>query len=221
MSLRHAEPAPALELHEVSRRYGRHWALVRLSFTLNRGSSLLLTGHNGSGKTTLLRLIATAMPPSGGQLKILGLDAVRERDRLRRDVALLSHQNFLYEDLSSNQNLELFARLLGIPDPAPRVKRVLERVGLRPDDPQPVRQYSAGMRKRAAVARVLLKEPQIALLDEPFGELDPKGIEAMEGFIRELSARGCTVILSTHLVEQGKSLCREHLHLEQGRAALP
>jgi len=101
------------------------------------------------------------------------------------------------------------------------VAATLTQVGLNPKDPQPVRQYSAGMRKRVAVGRLLMKTPELALLDEPFGELDPAGIAAMEGFIQQLSARGCTVVLATHLVEQGRALCREHLHLSQGRSVAP
>ncbi len=221
MALQSTPPAPALELTDVSRRYGRHWAVVRLTFSLERGSSLLLTGHNGSGKTTLLRLLATAFPPSSGKLRILGHDAVEERDLARQKVALLSHQNFLYEDLSGAQNLTLLGRLLGLTDLPELVAGTLTRVGLNPQDPQPVRQYSAGMRKRVAVGRLLMKTPELALLDEPFGELDPAGILAMEGFIHELSQRGCTVVLATHLVEQGRTLCREHLHLSQGRSVAP
>jgi heme exporter protein A len=215
------DAAPALELQDVSRRYGRHWALAQLTFTLPRGSSLLLTGHNGSGKTTLLRLIATAFPPSNGTLRILGHDAVADREEVRRKVALLSHTSFLYEDLSSRQNVALLGRLLGVPDLDAQVTATLKRVELDPHDPQPVRQFSAGMRKRVAIARLLLKAPELALLDEPFGELDPAGIAAMEDFIRELKARGCTVVLATHQVEQGKALCREHLHLAQGRSVAP
>ncbi len=216
------EPAaPAIELSDVSRRYGRHWALVHLSFALRRGSSLLLTGHNGSGKTTLLRVIGTAMPPSAGKLRILGQDAVAEREEVRRKVALLSHANFLYEDLSGFQNLLLMARLLGVQGAKGEVEALVRKVGLNPKDPQPIRNYSAGMRKRIAIGKLLLKQPEVALLDEPFGELDPAGIAAMEGFIAELKQLGSTIVLATHLVEQGKSLCREHLHLERGRSVAP
>lgn len=211
----------ALELNDVSRRYGRHWALVHLSFTLRRGSSLLLTGHNGSGKTTLLRLLGTAMSPSAGKLTILGLDAVAQREEVRRKVALLSHANFLYEDLSGFQNLLLMARLLGVPEAKDTVEALVRKVGLNPKDSQPVRQYSAGMRKRIAIGKLLLKVPEVALLDEPFGELDPAGIAAMEGFIQELKQKGSTVVLATHVIEQGKALCREHLHLERGRSVAP
>jgi heme exporter protein A len=210
--------APALALHDVSKRYGRRWALARLTYALPAGRSLLLTGHNGSGKTTLLRLVATALSPTAGRVEVLGRDAVTDREAVRRDVALLSHASFLYEDLTALQNLTILARLLGIPSPEDAASALLTRVGLTRRTDSPVRGFSAGMRKRLAIARLLMKTPAIALLDEPFGELDPQGIRDMEGIIAELKASGATVVLATHLVEQGLTLCEERLHLQDGRA---
>jgi heme exporter protein A len=214
-------PTAALALHDVSKRYGRRWALARLSYSLPPGRSLLLTGHNGSGKTTLLRLVATALSPTAGRVEVLGRDAVAEREQVRREVALLSHASFLYEDLTAEQNLAVFARLLGLPSPRDVAGELLTRVGLTQRTHSPVRQFSAGMRKRLAIARLLMKRPALALLDEPFGELDPAGIHAMEGIIGELKREGVTVVLATHLVEQGLALCEERLHLEDGREVAP
>jgi heme exporter protein A len=209
---------PAIDVRDVSKRYGSQWALARLSFQLERGKSLLLTGHNGSGKTTLLRLIATATTPSTGELRVLGHDVRTERDAVRCEVALLSHTNFLYEDLTAEQNLALFARLIGLPSPREAVAKAIARVSLTGRHQQPVRVYSAGMRKRVAIARLLLKAPSIALLDEPFGELDPAGIEEMERIIRELKDGGCSLVLATHQIEQGQALCDGRLHLAEGRS---
>ncbi len=211
----------AVELRDVSKRFGTQWALARVSYSLPMGESLLLTGPNGSGKTTLLRLIATAASPTAGELRVLGLDSRTQREDIRQRVGLLSHASFLYEDLSAHQNLTLMSRLLGLKDPKQRVASLLSEVGLPPHSPKPIRQFSAGMRKRLAIARLLLKAPELALLDEPFGALDPRGITQMETIIRELSQRGTTVILATHLVEQGKSLCKLRLHLHSGRIASP
>lgn len=212
---------PAFELNDVSRRYGRRWALARLSFTLPRGASLLLTGHNGSGKTTLLKVLATALRPTVGKAKVMGFDVVDERDEVRERVALLSHASYLYEDLSARQNLLFLARMMGVPEPQATVDAMVQRVGLGQRADTPVRQFSAGMRKRLAIARLLLKKPDLALLDEPFGELDPAGIQQMEGHIRELLAGGTAIVLATHLIEQGESLCKERLHLQDGRRANP
>jgi heme exporter protein A len=210
------ELGPALELHEVSKRYGAQWALVRLSLTLRRGAALLLTGHNGSGKTTLLRVLATAVRPSSGTVQVLGSDAGREPDRVRSQVGLLSHAHFVYEDLSGLENMAFLARLLGIP--ASAATAALERLGLSPEDDRPVRTYSAGMRRRLALARLFLKQPALALLDEPFVELDPAGVAELEARVRELRAAGTTIVLATHHIEQGLQLCTDRLHLEQGRS---
>jgi heme exporter protein A len=210
------ELAPALQLQEVSKRYGARWALVRLSLTLKRGAALLLTGHNGSGKTTLLRVMATAVRPSSGRVEVLGLDTALEPERVRAQVGLLSHAHFVYEDLSALENLVVLARLLGERESA--ATGALERVSLSPKDDRPVRTYSAGMRRRLALARLFLKQPAVALLDEPFVELDPSGISELESRIRELRAAGTTLVLATHHIEQGLQLCTDRLHLEQGRS---
>ncbi|HZX41248.1 MAG TPA: heme ABC exporter ATP-binding protein CcmA [Myxococcaceae bacterium] len=210
------ELAPALQLHEVSKRYGAQWALLRLTLKLRRGAALLLTGHNGSGKTTLLRVLATAVRPSSGKVEILGLDAAVDPEKVRTQVGLLSHANFVYEDLSGLENLRVLARLLGA---SPSVAgEALERLGLSQKDDRPVRTYSAGMRRRLALARLFLKQPAVALLDEPFVELDPTGVSELEARIRELRAAGTTLVLATHHIEQGLQLCTDRLHLEQGRS---
>jgi heme exporter protein A len=209
---------PAIAIHDVSKRFGPRWAVARLSFALPRGQSLLLTGHNGSGKTTLLRMIGTASFPTAGRIDVLGLDTRSHRTTLRCELGLLSHASFIYEDLTAAQNLKVLARLLGLKGADERVDELLSRVGLKARSDDPARQFSAGMRKRLAIARLLLKAPRLALLDEPFGELDPAGIVQMEGLIRELAQAGTTIVLATHLVEQGQALTQARLHLENGRA---
>lgn len=215
------DSAPAVDIRDVSKRFGRRWALARLTWSLPKGRSLLLTGHNGSGKTTLLRLIATALSPTSGRVSVHGRDVVDERDEVRADIGLLSHASFLYEDLTAEQNLVVLARLLGDDAPKDRAQALLNRVGLTQRSNNPIRQFSAGMRKRLAIARLLAKSPKVALLDEPFGELDPQGIREMEKIVAELKASGTTLVLATHQIDQGLSLCEDRLHLEEGRRATP
>ncbi len=209
----------AIDIRDVSKRFGPRWALARLSYSLPVGRSLLLTGHNGSGKTTLLRLIATASFPTAGKLQVLGRDSRDDRAQIRHHVALLSHASFLYEDLTAAQNLILLGRMMGLQTPQKDAAALLDRVGLTARTDNPVRQFSAGMRKRVAIARLLLKAPSLALLDEPFGELDPAGIAQMESLIGELKARGTTLVLATHQIDQGLKLTEARLHLENGRMA--
>ncbi len=207
----------AFEICDVSKRFGQHWALARLSFQLPKGRSLLLTGHNGSGKTTLLRMLSTSIFPTFGQLIVLGQDTRKGREQLRPQIGLLSHSSYLYEDLSARQNLRLLAQLCAIPDGKKKVDELIERVRLGTRADHPVRNYSAGMRKRVAIARLLLKTPALALLDEPFGELDPQGIIEMEQLIGTLREKGSSLVLATHLIEQGQRLTDERLHLQSGR----
>jgi heme exporter protein A len=209
----------AVDIRDVSKRFGRRWAIARISYQLPAGRSLLLTGHNGSGKTTLLRLIATSLRPTAGRIQVLGLDALEQREDVRARVGLLGHASFLYEDLSAEQNLIILARLLGVGSPHDAAGALLTRVGLGKRSDHPIRHFSAGMRKRLAVARLLLKAPRIALLDEPFGELDPAGIDQMERIIADLKLGGTALILATHLIEQGLAMCESRLHLQEGRVS--
>jgi len=207
---------PAVETIGLSRRYGRRWALSDVSLSVPRGSIVMLAGRNGSGKSTLLRVLATALRPDHGRASVAGHDVKREREAVRRKVALLGHYSNHYEVLSARENLEVAASFLGR---SAGVDALLERVelGARADDP--VSSFSAGMRKRLALARVLLQQAEVVLLDEPYGELDPPGFALLDRVIGEIHARGATVIMATHLVERGRQLCERALLLEEGRLA--
>src|SRR5260370_19592216 len=204
----------AVEVNDGSKRYGKRWALARLSFVLPQGGSLLLTGSNGSGKTTLLRTIATAIRPTAGSVRVIGLDCRIDRHEGLQKISLLSHTSFLYEDLTAEQNLRLLGRLIA-PDvadsPLSMIPSLLRRVGLADRSEHPVRQFSAGMRKRLAIARLLLKAPRVALLDEPFGELDPGGVVDMEGIIAEIKTRGPMLGLAAPVVELRSGACQQRL----------
>jgi heme exporter protein A len=209
-----------LEVHEVSKRYGARWALVRVTFRLAAGETAMLAGRNGSGKSTLLRVLATALRPDLGSARVAGLDVVAERDEVRRRVALLDHRSHVYDVLSALENLEVMARFLG--DRAldrGRLMAVLEEVGLADRAGDPVAAFSAGMRKRLALARVLVKTPEVALLDEPYGELDSPGFRLVDGVLDGLRRRGATVLMATHLVERGRERCDRALVLAAGGVA--
>jgi heme exporter protein A len=207
--------ALAVETIGLSRRYGRRWALSDVSVGVPAGSVVMLAGRNGSGKSTLLRVLATALRPDHGSARVAGHDVRLERDLVRRKVALLGHHSFHYEALTARENLGVAASFLGRPcDPG-----LLARVGLETRADDPVSSFSAGMRKRLALARVLLQDAAIVLLDEPYGELDPPGFALLDRVISELRARAATVIMATHLVDRGRVLCDRALMLEEGRLA--
>src|SRR5947209_8551671 len=203
----------AIDAQNLARRYGRRWALLDVSFQLKAGSVLMVAGRNGSGKSTLLRTLATAIRPDRGSARIAGYDLVRERYDVRRVVALLSHQTYLYESLTARENLVIAARMMGRDGVDDALTRV--RLDTRADDA--VATFSAGMRKRLSFARVLLQEPRVAMLDEPYGQLDPDGVLLIDEVVRALKARGTTVVMATHQVDRVRGLADEVLTLEAGR----
>mgnify|MGYP001307181212 CR=1 FL=1 len=205
--------APVIETEALSRRFGQRWALARVELNISQGERFLIVGGNGSGKTTLLRILATALPKSLGSLKLFGLEPESNRFEVRRKIALLSHQPALYEDLSSSENLDIVCALAGH---TKRSEELLKQVGLEPR-PDPVRFYSAGMRKRLAFARLLAQKPQLALIDEPYGQLDPEGFDLIDQLMDRLQEEGCTVVMASHLVERAAARSDRALLLEAGQ----
>ena len=204
----------AIDAQNLARRYGRRWALVDVSLQVPAGSVLVVAGRNGSGKSTLFRTLATAIRPDRGRASILGFDLVRDRDDVRKAIALLSHYSYLYESLTARENLAIVARFLGA---GRGVDDALARVNLAGRADDPVATFSAGMRKSLSFARVLLQDPRIVLLDEPYGQLDPEGFVLVDEVVRQLKAKGTTVLMATHQVERGKGLADDMLCLDGGR----
>jgi heme exporter protein A len=176
----------------------------------------MVAGRNGSGKSTLLRVLSTAIRPDGGRASVGGFDVGTQRDDIRQKSALLSHYSYLYESLSARENLEILARLTGR-DSLESIPAVLEKVGLAGRKDDNVNTYSAGMRKRLSFARVLLQRPEIVMLDEPFGQLDPAGFALVEEVVADLKAHGATVLLATHQVDRVERFCDLQMTLEAGR----
>jgi heme exporter protein A len=210
-------PGPwAVEASGLGRRYGRRWALADLSLSVTRGVRLLVTGRNGSGKSTLLRVLATAARADRGTARVAGHDIRDARVEVRRRVALLGHHSGLYDALTARENMEVAARFLGR-DAAPRVAELLRTVGLAERAGDPVSTFSAGMRKRLSLARTLLQQAEVYLLDEPYGELDPPGFRLVDAALDQLKARGATVLLASHLLDRGRESADEAIVLEEGR----
>ncbi|HJN76387.1 MAG TPA: ABC transporter ATP-binding protein [Myxococcota bacterium] len=203
----------AVHTNGLSRRYGPRWALARVDLAIESGERFLIVGANGSGKTTLLRILATALPPTQGELMLFGRDPREHLAQCRRELALLSHLPAVYEDLSGPQNLRVMLDLLGRDEAA---EPWLERVGLELRD-DPVRAYSAGMRKRLSFARMLAQRPQLALIDEPYGQLDPSGFQFVDELLIELSGEGTTVVVASHQVSRARHLCERALLLDKGQ----
>jgi heme exporter protein A len=206
----------SLVVDDVSRRFGRRWALAHVSVRITGGDAWMLLGNNGSGKSTLLRCLATALRVHEGHIRLDGRDVWADRHELRPTIGFLGHQTHLYDDLSGLENLHVWARLGG--SRGEHAEELLERVGLDPGRRDPVRVFSAGMRRRLALARLLLKSPRLVLLDEPFTALDPGGRELVVDVVRTLRAAGATLVVATHLFEITRRVCEQAIVLDAGAA---
>jgi len=208
---------PVIGACGLTRRFGNVAALDALDLAVGPGEAVALFGPNGAGKTTLLRLLATLLRPTAGELRLFGRAVADEGAAVRHRIGLLSHHSFLYPDLTPTENLDFYARMFGTPGRAARVREVLDRVGLVGWAHRPVRTLSRGLEQRCALARALLHEPELLLLDEPFTGLDVDAAGMLSDLLRQAHAGGTTLLLVTHDLWRGFELCTRAVVLVRGR----
>jgi len=205
----------AVSAEGVWKFYGDYPALRDISFSVEPGTCLALLGRNGAGKTTLLRILAGLSKSSRGQVSVFG-KAVRET---RGSIGVLGHGIAIYEELSAIENLRLFGRLYGLPDPDRIATEWLERTGLERVKDGLVREFSRGMRQRLAVARAFLHNPSVLLLDEPFTALDDRAIAVLQELLGRARAERRTIVLSTHQLPEALELATHVALINRGRLA--
>ncbi len=206
----------ALVLRGLTRHYGERVALGNVSLTLHPGQTLLVLGANGAGKTTLLRVLATLLRPHAGEVRVLGEQLPDAAWAVRGRIGLLGHEPLLYRELSARENLRYHARLHGLGEG--RVEELLAAVGLAARAQEPLREFSRGMVQRVAVARAVLHDPPLLLLDEPRANLDPAGVELVEPLIG--AGAGRTRVLCSHDPTADLPQADLVLGLRAGRPAL-
>jgi heme exporter protein A len=220
--------APVVETHSLAKTYGLAPILREVNLRLLAGAGAFVVGGNGAGKSTLLRMLAGLETPSVGTALIFGHDARRLVARYRRRIGMMSHQSFLYPNLTARENLEFYGELFSLPDPHATAAHWLERVGLAHVAEARVRTFSRGMEQRLSVARAMLHEPALLLLDEPFASLDHDGAEIVAHLVRAAIERGASVIATAHAVpeiegvefavfEISRGLLLPHAHKEEAR----
>ena len=189
-----------IEVEKLSKAFGLLPALQRVDFTVRRGECVLLFGANGSGKSTLLRLLSGLSKPTAGTIRIGGWELPREAMAVRAQIGLVAHRPLLYENLTAWENLDFFGKLYGIDAEVreARGRNLLQQVGLERRADSLVRTFSRGMKQRLSIARALLHQPAILLLDEPYSGLDQAACEMLDDLLAGAKQAGRTILLSTH-----------------------
>jgi len=206
----------ALQVEGLARHYGEREALSGVSLSLTAGQTLVVFGPNGAGKTTLLRVLATLLRPHAGDVRVLGSRLPDEAWAVRGRVGLLGHEPLLYRELTARENLRFHARLHGVGDE--RVQELLEAVAIAERSREPLRTLSRGMVQRVAVARAVLHDPELLLLDEPHSNLDPAAIGLVAPLIGAASGR--TRVICSHDPSGGLAEADVVLGLRAGRPVL-
>src|SRR3954465_4544731 len=219
MTTESVPPIPAVQTTGLNRTFGAMTALVSLDLTILRGDLFGFIGSNGAGKTTTLRILATFLAPSAGTAKILGHDVVRDADAVRHNIGYMPDFFGVYKDMEVTEYLDFFGACYKIPS-AQREKTVndvLELVGLSEKKGALIGALSRGMQQRLGLARVLIHDPQVLLLDEPASGLDPRARIDMMAILQELQRMGKTIIISSHILSELQTLCNRVAIIEKGR----
>lgn len=202
---------------QLSRRFGRHWALRSVDLELRAAEAVALLGANGAGKSTLLSILATLLRPSEGEVELFGRAAFEHRDEVRARVGYLPHSTLLDDALSARENLDFYAALFGVDNSGQKVLAQLEAVGLAERSEDRVGGFSRGMRQRLSLARALLHQPDLLFLDEPFTGLDAPGVRDLSARLAEEKRGGRAMVIVTHQLDPVLDWCDRVVVLHRGK----
>jgi len=210
-----AGTAIAISAHSVKKQYGKFEALRGVELEVPQGAIYGLLGPNGAGKSTLIKALVGASRPSGGAVRILELDPIKQARQLRPQIGYMPQAPALYDDLSARDNVHFFARAFGLSDLDRRVDEAIEFVALTGRQHDPVYAFSGGMKQRVSLACAIVHNPAVLFLDEPTAGVDPKLKEGFWKHFRDLASRGVTLFISTHLMDEAL-LCDQLTVLRAG-----
>ncbi|MCL4489157.1 MAG: heme ABC exporter ATP-binding protein CcmA [Chloroflexi bacterium] len=208
---------PLITVEKLDKTFGARWALRGISFRVQQGEIVALVGPNGAGKTTLLRILATLARPDGGRVYIGKIPLAEHANAARGAIGFVGHQTFMYDDLTAEENLLFFARLYDLKDIPDRVHAAARRVGIENRLGDVTRTLSRGLQQRLTIARMLLHDPVVLLLDEPYTGLDKTASDLLDQIMLGAKAEGRSILFSTHDLERGLAICDRALILRNGR----
>ena len=207
-----------IEAKGLKRSFGENRALAGVDLKVAGGECLVIFGPNGAGKTTLLKVLSTLMKPSAGTVMLEGIDAADEPVQVRRRLSLVSHETFLYDNLTMYENLKFYGKMYGVPELAQRINEVTAWVQMESRLHDRVGTLSRGLQQRASFARAVLHKPSILFLDEPDIGLDPRASVIIDDVIASARTERRTVVMTTHNLERGMSLGSSIIILHRGKA---
>jgi len=209
-----------ISVRDLTKRLGRREALRGIDLHVDRGQIAALVGPNGAGKTTLLRILSTLMRPDAGDVAVNHCHLPAQSDGARRSLGAVFHHPMVYGDLNARENMRFHARMHHMNKADDRIDQLLDQLGLDPARTEPVRTYSRGMLQRLALAKALLPEPAVLLLDEPFTGLDVLAGDRLNSLLKKEAARGCTILFSGHDLAGAEKVASRYVLLEEGRVAV-
>jgi heme exporter protein A len=205
-----------IEVRKLIKRFGLKSILRGLDFHVEAGEFVALLGPNGAGKTTFLRILSSLSRPTLGEVWIAGCSLPGQASAVRRRLGVVSHLPLLYGDLTAEENLRFYARMYSIPKMDRRISQVLDLVGLSPRRRDLVRTFSRGMQQRLAIGRAVLHDPEVMLFDEPHTGLDQDASAMLDSVLREVAARGRTVVMTSHDLSRAADLASRFDVLSRG-----
>ncbi len=205
-----------IEVRGLTKRFGYKTVLKGVELSLQSGECLALFGPNGAGKTTLIRILSSLMRPTSGEVLVGGYDSKNEGEEVRRAIGVISHNTFLYDNLTAFENLKFYGRMYDVKGLKERIEEVLDLVGLKERTHERVQTFSRGMQQRLSIARAILHEPAILLLDEPYAGLDQNGMEVFRGILEGFREGGKTTIMTSHDLQRGLEMCSRVAILHSG-----
>ncbi len=206
-----------IEIRDLGKRFGFRPVLQKINLFLKRGDFLALFGPNGAGKTTLIRILCALMRPTSGKICVAGFDTRHKREAVSSVIGVISHNPFLYPDLTAFENLKFYGMMYSVCRLNERIAHLMELVGLSEFADERVMTFSRGMQQRLSVARAIIHGPEILLLDEPYTGLDQRGAEKLRQILINFRDQGKTVVMTSHDLHKGLELCNRAAILNSGK----